>query len=139
MGWVEAYQTSSWILGCTSKAQEDFEWNYQWTLSCKQIYFNSNKYFNSVFLFYYIQDCAFLSFMQVLNMQQLYRISTMYWDDKYGTHGVSSEVSYYSHNKYEFHLIKNLNPKGDFIIRSFQIWESWWKWTQTMQSAAHSF
>ncbi|XP_031116312.1 myosin-17-like [Ipomoea triloba] len=28
----------------------------------------------------------------VLSMQQLYRISTMYWDDKYGTHSVSSEV-----------------------------------------------
>lgn len=29
---------------------------------------------------------------QVLSIQQLYRISTMYWDDKYGTHTVSSEV-----------------------------------------------
>ncbi|KAK6944781.1 Dilute domain, partial [Dillenia turbinata] len=28
----------------------------------------------------------------VLSIQQLYRISTMYWDDKYGTHSVSSEV-----------------------------------------------
>ncbi|XWS17453.1 hypothetical protein CRYUN_Cryun33cG0069200 [Craigia yunnanensis] len=28
----------------------------------------------------------------VLSIQQLYRISTMYWDDKYGTHGVSSDV-----------------------------------------------
>uniref|UniRef100_A0A7N0ZXB4 Myosin-17-like n=1 Tax=Kalanchoe fedtschenkoi TaxID=63787 RepID=A0A7N0ZXB4_KALFE len=28
----------------------------------------------------------------VLSVQQLYRISTMYWDDKYGTHSVSSEV-----------------------------------------------
>uniref|UniRef100_A0A0E0NZR0 Uncharacterized protein n=2 Tax=Oryza rufipogon TaxID=4529 RepID=A0A0E0NZR0_ORYRU len=28
----------------------------------------------------------------VLSIQQLYRISTMYWDDKYGTHTVSSEV-----------------------------------------------
>ncbi|GKV11989.1 hypothetical protein SLEP1_g23195 [Rubroshorea leprosula] len=27
-----------------------------------------------------------------LSIQQLYRISTMYWDDKYGTHSVSSEV-----------------------------------------------
>ncbi|KAK1257290.1 hypothetical protein QJS04_geneDACA024565 [Acorus gramineus] len=30
--------------------------------------------------------------IQVLSIQQLYRISTMYWDDKYGTHSVSSEV-----------------------------------------------
>ncbi|XP_022715197.1 myosin-17-like isoform X3 [Durio zibethinus] len=29
----------------------------------------------------------------VLSIQQLYRISTMYWDDKYGTHSVSSDVS----------------------------------------------
>ncbi|XP_074280784.1 myosin-17-like [Silene latifolia] len=27
-----------------------------------------------------------------LSIQQLYRISTMYWDDKYGTHTVSSDV-----------------------------------------------
>ncbi|ONI04901.1 hypothetical protein PRUPE_6G347100 [Prunus persica] len=31
----------------------------------------------------------------VLSIQQLYRISTMYWDDKYGTHSVSSDVSFY--------------------------------------------
>nr|XP_019706884.1 myosin-17 isoform X3 [Elaeis guineensis] len=28
----------------------------------------------------------------VLSIQQLYRISTMYWDDKYGTRSVSSEI-----------------------------------------------
>ncbi|KAL0784770.1 hypothetical protein Bca101_001015 [Brassica carinata] len=28
----------------------------------------------------------------VLSIQQLYRIITMYWDDKYGTHSVSSDV-----------------------------------------------
>ncbi|KAH1131873.1 hypothetical protein J1N35_003251 [Gossypium stocksii] len=28
----------------------------------------------------------------VLSIQQLYRIGTMYWDDKYGTHSVSSDV-----------------------------------------------
>ncbi|XP_019097386.1 PREDICTED: myosin-17-like [Camelina sativa] len=28
----------------------------------------------------------------VLSVQQLYRISTMYWDDKYGTRSVSSDV-----------------------------------------------
>eukprot|EP00249_Psilotum_nudum_P024992 c29340_g2_i2 orf=237-4853(+) len=28
----------------------------------------------------------------ILSIQQLYRISTMYWDDKYGTHSVSTEV-----------------------------------------------
>ncbi|KAG6496899.1 hypothetical protein ZIOFF_044775 [Zingiber officinale] len=28
----------------------------------------------------------------VLSIQQLYRISTMYWDDKYGTQSVTSEV-----------------------------------------------
>ncbi|XP_009411029.3 myosin-11-like [Musa acuminata AAA Group] len=28
----------------------------------------------------------------VLSVRQLYRISTMYWDDKYGTHSVSPEV-----------------------------------------------
>ncbi|KAK4273572.1 hypothetical protein QN277_021949 [Acacia crassicarpa] len=28
----------------------------------------------------------------VLSVQQLYRISTMYWDDKYGTHSLSNDV-----------------------------------------------
>ena len=32
--------------------------------------------------------------VQVLSIQQLYRISTMYWDDKYGTHSVSSDVCF---------------------------------------------
>lgn len=31
--------------------------------------------------------------LQVLSIQQLYRIGTMYWDDKYGTHSVSTDVS----------------------------------------------
>ena len=30
--------------------------------------------------------------LQVLSIQQLYRISTMYWDDKYGTHSLSPDV-----------------------------------------------
>lgn len=30
--------------------------------------------------------------LQVLSIQQLYRINTMYWDDKYGTHSVSTDV-----------------------------------------------
>jgi len=32
------------------------------------------------------------SLCPALSMQQLYRISTMYWDDKYGTHSVNSDV-----------------------------------------------
>jgi len=38
--------------------------------------------------------------MQVLSIQQLYRISTMYWDDKYGTHSVSTDVSSYRYHDY---------------------------------------
>ena len=41
--------------------------------------------FLRIFMFLY-------TVLQVLSIQQLYRISTMYWDDKYGTHSVSSEV-----------------------------------------------
>ena len=33
-----------------------------------------------------------LELCPVLSIQQLYRISTMYWDDKYGTETVSKEV-----------------------------------------------
>lgn len=35
------------------------------------------------------------NFLQVLSMQQLYRISTMYWDDKYSTQSLSPDVSFY--------------------------------------------
>jgi myosin-5 len=31
--------------------------------------------------------------LQMLSVQQLYRISTQYWDDKYNTESVSEEVS----------------------------------------------
>ncbi|XP_044463733.1 myosin-17 isoform X3 [Mangifera indica] len=47
-------------------------------------------YFSHFYLLYYFYIIYFLT--QVLSIQQLYRISTMYWDDKYGTHSVSSEV-----------------------------------------------
>jgi hypothetical protein len=30
---------------------------------------------------------------QALTVRQIYRISTMYWDDKYGTQSVSNEAS----------------------------------------------
>lgn len=32
------------------------------------------------------------SLCPALTTQQLYRISTMYWDDKYGTHSVNADV-----------------------------------------------
>jgi hypothetical protein len=31
---------------------------------------------------------------QALTVRQIYRISTMYWDDKYGTQSVSNEASF---------------------------------------------
>ncbi|KAF5781832.1 hypothetical protein HanRHA438_Chr11g0501281 [Helianthus annuus] len=31
----------------------------------------------------------------VLSLHQLYRISTMYWDDKYGTQSVSADVRFF--------------------------------------------
>ncbi|KAI9392859.1 hypothetical protein POPTR_006G145700v4 [Populus trichocarpa] len=37
----------------------------------------------------------------VLSIQQLYRISTMYWDDKYGTHSVSSDYESYDDRGFE--------------------------------------
>ena len=30
--------------------------------------------------------------VQMLSIAQIYRIGTMFWDDKYGTHGLSPEV-----------------------------------------------
>lgn len=30
--------------------------------------------------------------LQMLSVPQIYRIGTMFWDDKYGTHGLSPEV-----------------------------------------------
>lgn len=51
------------------------------------------------FLFLIMLAISMMSFFsmwlvfQVLSIQQLYRISTMYWDDKYGTHSLSPDVS----------------------------------------------
>jgi hypothetical protein len=39
-----------------------------------------------------LRDEITLELCPVLSIQQLYRISTMYWDDKYGTETVSQEV-----------------------------------------------
>ncbi|KAG6520805.1 hypothetical protein ZIOFF_017866 [Zingiber officinale] len=43
--------------------------------------------------------CMFLSLVEnkVLSIRQLYRISTMYWDDKYGTQSVTSEGCRHTH------------------------------------------
>lgn len=44
------------------------------------------------------EDClctANLKLQQALTVRQIYRISTMYWDDKYGTQSVSNEASCY--------------------------------------------
>lgn len=30
---------------------------------------------------------------QILSIPQIYRVGTMFWDDKYGTQGLSPEVS----------------------------------------------
>lgn len=47
----------------------------------------SNSNFELIYLIIWLLS-------QALSVQQLYRISTMYWDDKYGTHSVSSDVSH---------------------------------------------
>jgi len=44
-----------------------------------------------------------VTFFMVLSIQQLYRISTMYWDDKYGTHSVSPEVNFILYYIFAFH------------------------------------
>ena len=37
---------------------------------------------------------AIMELVQALTIRQIYRMSTMYWDDKYGIHSVSNEASY---------------------------------------------
>lgn len=51
-----------------------------------------------------------LIFSQALSIQQLYRISTMYWDDKYGTHSVSAEVTG-NHILWESFLLSPFSPR----------------------------
>lgn len=43
-------------------------------------------------IWYYIIICYFHSFYQALSVRQIYRICTMYWDDKYGAQSVSTEA-----------------------------------------------
>jgi hypothetical protein len=50
------------------------------------------------------------SLSQVLSIPQIYRIGTMFWDDKYGTQGLSPEAipytsSAYAHFFYAFEFI----------------------------------
>jgi myosin-5 len=40
-----------------------------------------------------IEHHIYSAVMQGLSVQQLYKISTQYWDDKYNTESVSEEVS----------------------------------------------
>lgn len=42
---------------------------------------------------YQTQLSGILILLQALTVRQIYRISTMYWDDKYGTQSVSNEAS----------------------------------------------
>ncbi|GMH04099.1 hypothetical protein Nepgr_005938 [Nepenthes gracilis] len=46
----------------------------------------------------------------VLSIQQLYRISTMYWDDKYGTHTVSSDNSFQYGRDLQFRKATRCRP-----------------------------
>lgn len=103
--------------------------------------------------------CYCLWLHQVLSIQQLYRISTMYWDDKYGTHSVSSDVSFYGcHYSARFessssrsikinyntlNWTENMHLKTYLHIffsffngpsRLYPIWECWWQKIPTMLS-----
>ncbi|KAG6526867.1 hypothetical protein ZIOFF_016870 [Zingiber officinale] len=42
----------------------------------------------------------------VLSIQQLYRISTMYWDDKYGTQSVTSEFTNLKYSRVEIDEVR---------------------------------
>lgn len=50
--------------------------------------------FESLFktIFLHNINLHFTLFDQVLSIAQIYRIGTMFWDDKYGTQGLSTEV-----------------------------------------------
>jgi len=58
---------------------------------------------------------------QVLSMQQLYRISTMYCDDKYGTLGIPPEVSQFRH----------------IHVKNFQSSTCWLLWLNSLKTAGH--
>ncbi|CAA0403872.1 unnamed protein product [Arabidopsis thaliana] len=48
----------------------------------------------------------------VLSIQQLFRISTKYWDDKYGTHSVSSDVI----EKIRVMMTEDSDESGSFLL-----------------------
>ena len=78
------------ILGDTSKTQEDLKWNNKGALPCECPFYSLFFFLSKINVRF--TSGGFIVALQVLSIQQLYRISTMYWDDKYGTHSVSSDV-----------------------------------------------
>jgi len=62
-----------------------------------------------------------LWYRQALSMQQLYRISTMYCDDKYGTLGIPPEVSQFRH----------------IHVKNFQSSTCWLLWLNSLKTAGH--
>lgn len=64
--------------------------------------------------------CGSSHFCQVLTIRQIYRISTMYWDDKYGTQSVSNEVRFF----FFFSFLKNFFL---FILSALNLFLSYLK------------
>lgn len=81
--------------GNISEIQDFLWWDSQWSLSgkcycCVNVLVNVAWMFGWLLLWYVNPDS---SLSQALSVQQLYRICTQYWDDKYNTKSVSSTVS----------------------------------------------
>lgn len=72
-------------------------------------------------------DCSIL---QILSVQQLYRICTLYWDDSYNTRSVSQDVSFYEKTALSISFSRSKRSYAlaliMFMNRWFQAWECLW-------------
>jgi len=111
-------------------------WNLCLSFILMPLYSNNYNLIVIVFrvyiLFYLIISLVLL--LQILSVQQLCKICTLYWDDNYNTRSVSPHVSlclYFlqSHKRYPWNG-KCLIDAFKYSFRSLQAWG--WTWTPMM-------
>lgn len=85
------------------------------------------------------------SILQILSVQQLYRICTLYWDDSYNTRSVSQDVCFSAEIALSvfrrsicFYAALNSSTKLMLMYRWLQTWECLWQRIPTTRTAAPS-
>ncbi|RWW70402.1 hypothetical protein BHE74_00021926, partial [Ensete ventricosum] len=87
MGRASTHKTGSRISGFASEVAQILGGDHKRTLPSK----SEAKFSLKTTEFWDLTRS--IDWFQILSVPQIYRIGTMFWDDKYGTHGLSQDVS----------------------------------------------